>query len=61
MNIFRIFLSKKIMKICFKMHHLKKFTVSMHPNRSRHETRPEPQKYCPPLANPAYAHTLNNI
>ena len=24
MNIFRIFLSKTIMKICFKMHHLKK-------------------------------------
>ena len=58
MNIFRIFISTKI---CFKMHHLKKITVSMHPNPSRHETHPEPQKLGPPLANPAYAHTLNNI
>ena len=48
--------------MCFKMHHFKqKITVSMHPYPSRYETRPEPQKLGPPLANPAYAHTLNNI
>ena len=66
MNIFRLFESKKFMKICSKTHQnapfKKKFSGKHAPNPpSKRLTTPRiasTQKSWPPLANPAYAHAL---
>ena len=63
MNILKLFESKKFMKICSKTHHSKFFFSGKHaPNPpSRRLATPRvasTQKSWPPLANPAYAHTL---
>ena len=63
MNIFRLFESKKFMKICSKTHQIapiKKILGSMPPNPpSKRMTTPRvASKSWYPLANPAYAHGL---
>ena len=72
MNIFRLFESKKFMKICtttlqiapFKKKFWRGSMPTNPPSKSlatpRVASPPPPQKSCPPpLANPAYAHALN--
>ena len=66
-DIFRLFESKRIMKICSKTHHSKrKFSgkCAPEPPSKRMATPrvasppPTKKKSWPPLANPAYAHEL---
>ena len=72
-DIFRLFESKKCMKICSKTHQIAQFKnfwgESMPPNPpskrmatprvASHPPAPPPKKNSwPPLANPAYAHEL---
>ena len=63
MNIFRIFESKKFMKICSKTHNLTNFFLgSMPPNPPKKRLATprvsSPRKSWSPLANPAYVHGL---
>ena len=66
MNIFRLFESKKFMKICSKTHQTAPFkifwggSIPRTPLANawlRHASQ-APKKSWPPLANPAYAHAL---
>ena len=62
MNILRFVLSKKVMKICSKLHHLiKKFWRSMAPNPPSFApcNSPSLQKVGPPMANPTYTHAFD--
>ena len=66
MNILKLFESKKFMKICSKTHQIAPFKIFF---SGKHAPNPpskclatprfaSTQKSWPPLANPAYAHTL---
>ena len=56
MNIFRLFESKKLMKICSKTHQIAPFKKIFWEIYLMINFLQAPKKVPPPLANPAYAH-----